>query len=61
MKDKTLRGKHLQVRRMIEGEKYVDFNDKPLCLLGYVFYQLQVGEKLIRMAAFHLRKKERNR
>ena len=45
-----MRGKDLQVRRIIEGEKYVDFNGKPLKLLGYVFCQLQVGEKFIKEA-----------
>ena len=42
--------KDLQVRRMVEGEKYVDFNGKPLNLLDYVFSQLQVGEKFIKKA-----------
>ena len=44
---------HLQVRRMIEvcrEENYVDFNGKPLNLLGYLFCQLQVGEKFMKKA-----------
>ena len=36
------------VREMIEGEKYVDFNGKPLNLLGYVFCELQVGNQYIK-------------
>ena len=42
--------KDLQVGRMVEGEMYVDFNSKPLNLLGYVFYQLQVDEKFTKKA-----------
>ena len=45
-----MRRNNLQVRRMVEGEKYVDFNDKPLSLLGYVFRQLQVVEMFIKKA-----------
>ena len=45
-----MRRKDLQVIRMVEGEKYVDLNDKALNLLGYVFCQLQVGEKFINKA-----------
>ena len=40
----------LPVREMIEGEKYVDFNGKPLNLLGYVFCELQVGNQYIKKA-----------
>ena len=39
-----MRRKDLQVRLMVEEEKYVDFNGKPLNLLGFVFCQVQVGE-----------------
>ena len=39
----------LQVREMIK-EKYVDFNEKHLNLLGYVFYRLQVGDQFIKKA-----------
>ena len=35
---------------MIEGERYVDFNGKPLNLLGYVFCELQVGDQYIKKA-----------
>ena len=45
-----MRKEELHVRRMVEGEKYVDFNGKPLNLLGYVFCQLQVGENFIMKA-----------
>ena len=34
----------LPVRQMIEGERYVDFNGKPLRLLGYVFCEMQVND-----------------
>ena len=40
----------LQVREMIKGKKYVDFNGKQLNLLGYVFCQLQVGDQFIKKA-----------
>ena len=40
----------LPVRPMIEGERYVDFNGKPLQLLGYVFCELQVNDSYIRKA-----------
>ena len=35
---------------MIKGERYVDFNGKPLNLLGYVFCELQVGDQYIKKA-----------
>ena len=38
----------LQVRPMTEGDRYVDFNGKPLQLLGYVFGELPVNENYIR-------------
>ena len=38
------------VREMIEGERYMDFNGKPLSLLGYVFCELQVGNQYIKKA-----------
>ena len=34
----------LQVRPMIENGRYVDFNGKPVKLLGYVFCELQVND-----------------
>ena len=40
----------LPVRPMIEGKRYVDFNGKPLQLLGYVFCELQVNDSYIRKA-----------
>ena len=45
---RTMRRADLQVRPMVEEEKCVDINGKPLKLLGYVFCQLQVGEKFIK-------------
>ena len=47
---RIMRRADLQVRPMVDEEKYVDFNGKPLKLLGYVFCQLQVGEKVIKKA-----------
>ena len=35
---------------MIEAERYVDFNGKPLKLLGYVFCELQVNESFVMKA-----------
>ena len=52
-----MKRKELQVRRMIPGEKYVDFNGKPLLLLGYVFCELRVGGKYIRKARILFAKK----
>ena len=40
----------LQVRTMIEGERYVDFNGKPLQLLGYVFCELQGNDSYVKKA-----------
>ena len=47
---RIMRKADLQVRPMVDEEKYVDFNGQPLKLLGYVFCQLQVGEKVIKKA-----------
>ena len=41
----------LPVREMIEGERYVDFNRKPINLLGFVFCELQVGDQYVNKAA----------
>ena len=40
----------LPVRQMIEGERYVDFNGKPLHLLGYVFCELHVNDSYVKKA-----------
>ena len=40
----------LQVKPMIEGSRYVEFNGKPLQLLECVFRELQVNESYIRKA-----------
>ena len=45
---KIMKRDKLQVRPMIEGDRYVDFNEKPLQLFGYVFCQLQVNESYVR-------------
>ena len=34
---RIMKREKLPVRQMIEGERYVDFNGKPLQLMGYVF------------------------
>ena len=47
----------LPVREMIEGEKYVDFNGKPLNLMGYKFCELQVGNQYIKKARILIAKK----
>ena len=41
---------NLQVRPMIEDERYVDFNGKPLKVLGYVFCELQVNDSYVKKA-----------
>ena len=41
---------------MIEAERYVDFNGKPLKLLGYVFCELQVNESFVMKAKIRLAK-----
>ena len=53
---RIMRRADLQVRPMVEEENNVDFNKKPLKLLGYVFCQLQVGEKFIKKARILLAK-----
>ena len=40
----------LQVRPMIENERYVDFNGKPFKLLGYVFFEIQANDSYIKKA-----------
>ena len=35
---------------MIENQRYVDFNRKPIKLLGYVFCELQVNDSYIKKA-----------
>ena len=47
----------LQVRPMIENERYVDFNGKPLKLLGYVFCELQVNDSYVKKARILIAKK----
>ena len=47
---RILKRDKLQVRPMIEGDRYVDFNGKPLQMLGYVFCELQVNESYVRKA-----------
>ena len=41
---RIIKREKLPVRQMIESERYVDFNGKPLRLLGYVFLRT-AGER----------------
>ena len=50
----------LQVRDLIKEEKYVDFNGKPLNLLGYVFCELQVGDSYVKKARVPVARKGTN-
>ena len=52
-----MKSETLPVREIIEGEKYVDFNGKPLNLLGYVFCELQVGNQYNKKARILIAKK----
>ena len=42
----------LQVRQMMKGERYVDFNGEPMNLLGYEFCELQLGNSIIKSRFF---------
>ena len=48
---------NLPVREIVKGERYVDFNGKPLQLLGYVFCELQVNDVYIKKARVLIAKK----
>ena len=45
------------VRDMIDGERYVDFNRRPLPLLGYMFVSIQVGKTKMSKARVLVAKK----
>ena len=45
-----MKRENLQVRPMIENQRYMDFNGKPLKLLGYVFCELQVNDSYVKNA-----------
>ena len=47
----------LSLREMKEGDRYVDFNGKPLNLLGYVFCEIQVGNQYVKKARILFAKK----
>ena len=47
---KILQYETLFVRPLPEEEKYVDYNKRPVNLLGYIFCELEVGGKYIRKA-----------
>ena len=49
---KILQYETLFVRPLPPDEKYVDYNKKPVNLLGYIFCELEVGGKHIRKARF---------
>ena len=47
---RIMKRNELQVRPMIEDERYVDFSGRPLKLLGYVFCELQVNDSYVKKA-----------
>ena len=54
---KIMKRENLPVRVMVESERYVDFNGKPLPLLGYVFCELQVNDSYLKKARILIAKK----
>ena len=52
---KILQYETLFVRPLPHYEKYVDYNRKPVNLLGYIFCELEVGGKYIRKARILVR------
>ena len=54
---KIMKRENLPVRKMVENERYVDFNGKPLHLLGYVFCELQVNDSYVKKARILIAKK----
>ena len=44
---KIMKRENLPIQEMVENERYVDFNGKPLRLLGYVFCELQVNDSYV--------------
>ena len=54
---KIMKRENLPVREMVETERYVDFNGKPLQLLGYVFCEVKVNNSYIRKARILIAKK----
>ena len=54
---KIMKREKLPVREMVENERYVDFNGKPLHLLGYVFCELQVNDSYVKKARILIAKK----
>ena len=55
---KKIFGKHwVVVREMIDNERYVDFNRRPLPKLGYMFVSVQVGKTRISKARVLVAKK----
>ena len=47
---RIMKRNELQVRPMIENERYVDFSGRPLKLMGYVFCELQVNDSYVKKA-----------
>ena len=54
---KIMKRENLPIRELVETERYVDFNGKPLQLLGYVFCELMVNNSYIRRARILIAKK----
>ena len=54
---KIMKRENLSVREMVENERYVDFNGKPLHMLGYVFCELQVNDSFVKKARILIAKK----
>ena len=57
---KILQYNVLFVRPLPDDEKNVDFNKRPVNLLGYIFCELEVGEKYIRKARILVSRPGRN-
>ena len=53
----TMKRENLPVREMVETERYVDFNGKPLQLMGYVFCELQINNSYKKNARILIAKK----
>ena len=56
---KIMKREKMQVREMIILERYVDFNEKPLQLLGNEFCELQVNNSYIKKARILMTRKIR--
>ena len=52
-----MKRENLPVREMVKSDRYVDFNGKPLQLLGYVCCELQANDSYINKARILIAKK----